>query len=134
MATAQLSGRHSLRDVVSNLTAQARKLYHLGIHSVSRSSLSRVNASQPYQLYEALFAKLLARCQSHAPRHNFKFKNKLYSLDASTIDLCLKVFPWAKCRAIKGVVKLHVGLEHEGLLPACLQQAGVRGHDRWQNP
>ena len=67
MATAQLSGRHSLRDVVSNLTAQARKLYHLGIHSVSRSSLSRVNESQPYELYATLFAKLLARCQSRAP-------------------------------------------------------------------
>ena len=100
MATAQLSGRHSLRDVASNMAAQARKLYHLGMSAVSRSSLSRVNASQPYQLYEALFAKLLARCQAHAPRHNFRFKNKLYSLDASTIDLCLKVFPWARCRAM----------------------------------
>ena len=69
MATAQLSGRHSLRDVVSNLTAQARKFYHLGIHSVSRSSLSRVNACQPYELYEALCAKLLARCQARAPKH-----------------------------------------------------------------
>ena len=118
MATAQLSGRHSLRDVASNITAQARKLYHLGMSAVSRSSLSRVNASQPYQLYEALFAKLLARCQAHAPKHNFRFKNKLYSLDASTIDLCLKVFPWARCRATKGAVKLHVGLDHEGLLPA----------------
>ena len=69
MATAQLSGRNSLRDVVSNLTAQARKLYHLGIRSVSRSSLSRVNESQPYELYEALCTKLLARCQSHTPKH-----------------------------------------------------------------
>ena len=100
MATAQLSGRNSLRDVVSNITAQARKLYHLGICCVSRSSLSRVNESQPYELYEALFAKLLVRCQSRAPKHQFKFKNKLYSLDASTIDLCLSVFPWAKFRAV----------------------------------
>ena len=69
MATAQLSGRNSLRDVVSNLTAQARKLYHLGIRSVSRSSLSRVNESQSYELYEALCAKLLAGCQFHAPKH-----------------------------------------------------------------
>ena len=129
MATAQLSGRHSLRDVASNLTAQVRKLYHLGIRSVSRSSLSRVNASQPYQLYEALFAKLLARCQSKAPRHNFKFKNKLYSLDASTIDLCLSVFPWAKFRATKGAVKLHVGLEHAGLLPAFVAITDGKTHD-----
>ena len=70
MATAQLSGRHSLRDVASNLTAQARKRYHLGMSPVSRSSLAKVNASQPYQLYEALFAKLLARCQAHAPKHS----------------------------------------------------------------
>ena len=54
MATAQLSGRHSLRDVASNLTAQARKLYHLGVNAVSRSSLSKVNAFKPYKLYEAL--------------------------------------------------------------------------------
>ena len=129
MATAQLSGRHSLRDVASNLSAQARKLYHLGIRSVSRSSLSRVNASQPYKLYETLFEKLLARCQSRAPRHNFRFKNKLYSLDASTIDLCLSVFPWAKCRATKGAVKLHVGLDHEGLLPAFVTMTEGKTHD-----
>ena len=67
MATAQLSGRHSFRDVASNMAAQARKLYQLGMSAVSRSSLSRVNESQPYQLYEALFAKLLTRCQSRAP-------------------------------------------------------------------
>ena len=77
IAMTQLSGRNRLRDVVNNLKAQARKFYHLGIRSVSRSSLSRVNESQPYELYEALFAKLLARCQFHAPKHNFKFKNKL---------------------------------------------------------
>ena len=62
MATAQLSSRHSLRDVASNITTQARKLYHLGMNAVSRSSLSRINASQPHELYEALFAKLFARC------------------------------------------------------------------------
>ena len=101
MAAAQLSGRNSLRDVVSNLMAQTQKLYHLGVRCVSRSSLSRVNESQPYELYEALFAKLLARCQSRAPKHQFKFKNKLYSLDTSTIDLCLSVFPWARFRATK---------------------------------
>ena len=129
MATAQLSGRNSLRDVVSNITAQARKLYHLGIRCVSRSSLSRVNESQPYELYEALFAKLLARCQSRAPKHPFKFKNKLYSLDASTIDLCLSVFPWAKFRATKGAVKLHVGLDHEGLLPAFVAITDGKTHD-----
>jgi len=84
--------------VVSNLSAQSAKRYHLGTEAVSRSSLARVNQVQPYTLYEQLAGKLLARCQGHAPRHGFRFKNKLYSLDASTIDLCLNVFPWAKFR------------------------------------
>jgi putative transposase len=72
-------------------------------------------------LYEALFGKLLARCQALGPNHRFRFKNKLYSLDASTIDLCLSVFPWAKFRATKGAIKLHVGLDHDGYLPAFVQ-------------
>jgi len=118
LATAQLSGRSSLRDIVNNLSAQARKLYHLGATRVSRSSLARVNQSQSYTLYEALFSRLLCRCQGLAPRHGFRFKNKLYSLDASTLDLCLSVFPWARFRTTKGAIKLHVGLDHDGLLPA----------------
>lgn len=129
MALAQLSGRSSLRDVVSNLSAQAAKLYHLGTALVSRSSLARVNEQQPNALYEALFAKLLSRCQSRAPRHGFRFKNKLYSLDASTIDLCLSVFPWARFRTTKGAVKLHVGLDHDGLLPAFLNITDGKTHD-----
>ncbi len=120
MAMGQLSGRASLRDVVSNLAVQARKLYHLGVATVNKSSLARVNEQQPYALYEALFAKLLFRCQSSAPRHGFRFKNKLYSIDASTIDLCLSVFPWARFRTTKGAVKLHAGLDHDGLLPAFM--------------
>lgn len=129
MALAQLSGRSSLRDVVSNLSAQTAKLYHLGTAPVSRSSLARVNEKQTYSLYEALFAKLLSRCQGLAPRHGFRFKNKLYSLDASTIDLCLSVFPWARFRSTKGAVKLHVGLDHDGLLPAFMTITDGKVHD-----
>ena len=62
-ATAHLSRRHSLRDVVANLSAQGSKLYHLGVKAVTRSSFARVNEEQPYTLYEALFAKLYDRCQ-----------------------------------------------------------------------
>ena len=92
---AQLSGRNSLRDIVENMTVQAHHLYHLGSEKLSRSNLSRMNNDKPYTLYEALFWKLLARCQPVVPRHKFRFKNLLYSLDASTIDLCLGMFPWA---------------------------------------
>jgi putative transposase len=129
MTLAQLSGRSSLRDVVSNLSAQASKLYHLGSAIVSRSSLARVNEKQPYTLYERLAGKLLAQCQARAPRHGFRFKNKLYSLDASTIDLCLNVFPWAKFRSTKGAVKLHVGLDHDGMLPSFLTITDGKTHD-----
>ncbi len=117
MMMGQLSGRNSLRDMIDNLGAQAHRLYHLGNNPLTRSSLSRINNDKPYQLYEALFGKLLTRCQSQAPRHNFRFSNPLYSLDASTIDLCLSVFPWAEFRTTKAAVKLHVGLNHAGHLP-----------------
>jgi len=129
LGLAQLAGRISLRDVVSNLKAQAGKLYHLGCVDVNRSSLARVNEQQPHSLYEALFGKLLSRCQAFGPKHRFRFKNKLYSLDASTIDLCLSVFPWAKFRITKGAVKLHVGLDHDGYLPAFVQITEGRVHE-----
>lgn len=117
LATAHLAGRHSLRDVVANLAAQGSRLYHLGARPVARSSLARVNEEQPFALYEALFAKLYARCLHQAPRHGFRFKNKLYSLDSSLIDLSLKVFPWAHYALGKAAMKLHVGLDHDGMLP-----------------
>ena len=117
MAMAQLSGRNSLRDIVENISAQAHRLYHLGSAKLSRSNLSRINEDKPYALYEALFGKLLSRCQGMVPGHDFRFDNPLYSLDASTIDLCLSAFPWADFRTTKGAIKLHVGLNHAGYLP-----------------
>lgn len=129
LCLAQVAGRSSLRDIVSNLSAQTAKLYHLGSARVTRTSLARINECQPYTLYEALFHKLLARCHGLAPRHGFRFHNKLYSLDATTIDLCLSVFPWAKFRQTKGAVKLHVGLDHDGLLPSFVAVSDGKTHD-----
>ncbi len=117
MSMAQLSGRNSLRDIVENISAQTHRLYHLGSAKLSRSNLSRINEDKPYILYEALFGKLLSRCQGMSPGHGFRFNNPLYSLDASTIDLCLSAFPWADFRSTKGAIKLHVGLNHAGYLP-----------------
>lgn len=129
MSMAQLSGRNSLRDIVENMSAQAHRLYHIGSAKLSRSNLSRINEDKPYLLYEALFGKLLHRCQALAPRHNFRFKNPLYSLDASTIDLCLSVFPWADFRKTKGAIKLHVGLNHSGYLPEFVTVTEGKDHD-----
>ena len=117
LAMAQLSGRKSLRDIVENVSAQAHRLYHLGSAKLTRSNLSRINEDKPYTLYESLAGKLLGRCQGMTPGHNFRFKNPLYSLDTSAIDLCLSVFPWANFRTTKSAVKLHVGLNHDGYLP-----------------
>ena len=126
----QLGGLQSLRDIVGNLCAQPHKLYHLGVQAlVSRSSLARVNAEQPYTLYEALFSRLLARCQQRAPRHGFRFKNKLYAIDATTIDVCLAAFPWASFRRTKGAIKLHVGLEQAGHLPSFLSVTDGKAAD-----
>ena len=129
MGMAQLAGRSSLRDIVSNLSAQSRKLYHLGAGEVSRSSLSRVNADKPWELYEALFGRLLSRCRASSPGHGFRFKNRLYSLDATVIDLCLSMFPWAKFRRAKGALKVHVGMDHEGRLPTFVAVTEGRTSD-----
>lgn len=118
----QFSGRKTLRDIIDGISTQSHRLYHLGSAKLSRSNLTRINEDKPYQLYEALFGKLLSRCQNNAPNHNFRFKNKLYSLDASTIDLCLSIFPWANFRSTKSAIKLHVGLNHNGLIPEYFNQ------------
>jgi putative transposase len=129
VATGHLARRHSLRDIVANLQAQGPKLYHLGVRPVTRTTLARVNEQQPHDLYEQLFGKLYARCQRQAPRHGFRFKNELYSLDSSLIDLSLSIFPWAHFALGKAAMKLHLGLDHDGLLPAFAVISEPRVHD-----
>ena len=127
--TLQITDRNSIRDVIENLKVQASKLFHIGTQTMSRSSLSRINNDQPWELYQALFYKILARCQPISGKHSFRFHNKLYSMDASTIDLCLSVFPWAKFRKAKGAVKLHAVLDHDGLLPTFIDLTDGKTHE-----
>lgn len=117
MAMSQLSGRQSLRDIQSNLESQHQKLYHLGAKPIARSTLARMNEKQPAQLYQDVFYKVLKRCQSRPSTHKFRFKNPLYSLDASLIDLSVNLFPWATSHQDKACVKLSVGLNHGNMLP-----------------
>lgn len=132
MAFAQLSGRSSLRDVIEGLSRQSHKLYHLGAGLLPRSTLARINQDKPAELYEAVFGRLLHRCRSLAPGHGFRFHNKMYSLDATTIDLCLSVFPWAHFRRAKGGVKLNIGLNHEGYLPEFVDLSEAAHHEvKW---
>jgi hypothetical protein len=118
LAFGQLGGRQSLRDIESNLNAQRQHSYHLGGLPITRSSLARLNNRQPASCYEALFYQLYNRCAKHAPKHGFRFKNPLYALDASLIDLSLKLFPWSHYALGKGAMKLTVGLDLRGHLPA----------------
>lgn len=125
----QLSGRKSLRDITDNLKAQNAKLYHLGMKPTSRATLARVNEQQPASLYEALFFRLLEKCRQVSPGHRFSFSNKLFLLDTTTIDLCLSVFPWAEYRKRKGAIKLHMGLDADGYLPAFMDMTDGKVHE-----
>ena len=126
MLFAQITGRASLRDVAASLQSKACKLYHLGIATVKKSTLADANKKRPSDFFQAFFDKTYQRCAAVAPgKKGFRFKNKLYSLDSSTIDLCLSVFPWAKFRSTKGGIKLHALLDHDGYIPsfACITDA-----------
>jgi len=129
MIISQLSSRKSLRDLVENLKAQRHKLYHLGMRETSRATLARTNENQPHTLYEAMFYKLLPRCSSISPKHKFNFKAKLYLLDATMIDLCLSLFPWASYRKAKGAIKLHFGLDANGYLPEFISLTDGKTHE-----
>lgn len=129
LAMGQLSGRHSLRDVVANAEAQHSRWYHLGARRITRSTLARLNEQQPCAFYEALFAKLYQRCKPMAPQHRFRFKNPLYSIDSSLIDLSLKIFPWGHFALSKAALKLHLGLDHGGHLPAFATITNARTAD-----
>jgi hypothetical protein len=79
--------------------------------------LSYANAHRPWELFQRLFDDLLAQCQALSPRKKFRFKNKLLTLDSTTIELCASMFDWARWRHAKGAIKLHLLLDHDGYLP-----------------
>ena len=94
-----------------------------------RSTLAYANAHRPWALYQAVFYQVLARCREVAAPKPFRFKNKLLSLDATVIDLCAEMFPWAVFRRTKGAVKLHFTLDHDGYLPTFLVITDGKHHE-----
>jgi hypothetical protein len=120
MLFCQLAQAKSLREISDGLAVSGGKLNHLGLSSApAKSTLAYANAHRPYQLFIELFSQILATRQAESPgkKKKFRFKNKLFSLDSTTIDLCLSLFPWANFRQTKGAVKLHLLLDHDGYLP-----------------
>lgn len=129
-AVCHLGRAQSLREICGGLAASEGKLRHLGLPDAPRrSTLAYANEHRPWQLYESVFYQLLARCRSVAGSHGFRFKNKLLSLDASLIELCASVFDWAKYQRTKGAVKLHLLLDHQGLLPSFAVVTEGRVHE-----
>jgi hypothetical protein len=117
MLFGQLAGQDSLRGIEAGLASQANSLFHLGIRPIHRSTLAYANEHRSHELFKKIFFLMLSKCQPLAPKHKFRFKNPLYSIDATIIALCLSLFNWAKFRTTKGAVKLHVKLNHNGYLP-----------------
>lgn len=123
MAFAQLTYRESLRDIEACLRANQTKLYHMGIRGrVSRNTLANANSVRDWRIYSD-FAHLLISQARELYRHDdfsLALQQTVYALDATTIDLCLSLFPWAKFRQRKGAVKLHTLLDLRGNIPTVI--------------
>jgi len=123
MAFAQLTYRESLRDIEACLRAQSSKLYHMGIRSqVARNTLANANATRDWRIYCELAQSLIATARRLYATEPFglDLKETVYALDATTIDLCLSVFPWAPFRATKAAIKLHTLLDLRGNIPSFI--------------
>jgi hypothetical protein len=132
MAFAQLTYRESLRDIEACLRAQQSKLYHMGIKSrVSRSTLADANESRDWRIYADFAQSLIgiARRLYATEPFGVDLNDTVYALDASTIDLCLSVFPWAPFRSTKAAVKLHTLLDLRGNIPSFLHISDGKLHD-----
>ena len=131
MLFCQMGQARSIREICDGLSSSEGKLRHLGMkQGPKRSTLSYANANRPWEMYRDLFYNTLSMCKGHAPGKNkFRFKNKLLSLDSTTISLCLSMFPWAKFRSTKGAVKIHLLLDHDGYLPTYALVTNGKKHD-----
>jgi len=132
MAFAQLTYRESLRDIEACLGAQTGKLYHMGIRSsVARNTLANANAVRDWRIYADFAQSLIAIARRLYATEPFgvDLKDTVYALDASTIDLCLSVFPWAPFRSTKAAVKLHTLLDLRGNIPSFLHISDGKLHD-----
>ena len=132
MAFAQLTYRESLRDIETCLRAVGTKLYHMGIRgNISRNNLSNANRTRDWRIY-ADFAQILiaqARTLNADEDLGIDLDATVYALDASTIDLCLSMFPWARFRKAKGAVKIHTLMNLQGNIPEFILISDGKLHD-----
>ena len=134
MLFCHVAGADSLREICNGLACCLGKLVHLGVERMpNKSTLAYANVHRPAGLYEDLLWTVLDRFRSRGQlpgqQHRFRFKNKLFSLDSTTISLCLSLFPWASFRRAKGGVKVHVLLDHGDYMPAFVTISEAKRHD-----
>jgi hypothetical protein len=132
MAFAQLTYRESLRDIEVCLRAQSSKLYHLGIRSaVARNTLANANAVRDWRIYADFAQSLIAIARRLYAQEPFgvDLQETVYALDATTIDLCLSVFPWAVFRSAKAAIKLHTLLDLRGNIPTFIHISDGKVHE-----
>jgi len=132
MAFAQLTGRESLRGIETCLRSLGSKLYHVGIRgNISRSTLADANEKRDWRIYRDFAQVLITQARSLYINEDFgvTLDNAVYALDATTIDLCLTLFPWAQFRKRKSAVKMHTLLDLKGSIPCFIHITGGKVHD-----
>jgi IS4 transposase len=131
MIFAHIRQEDSLRDIDIALNAHANKLYHIGIQQCPKSTLADANEKRDYRIYEEFAKSMMQRARREYARSELALEvdNAVYALDASTIDLTLSLFPWAKFRTTKGAVKLHAMIDLKGNLPAFATITDGKVHD-----
>jgi Domain of unknown function (DUF4372)/Transposase DDE domain len=132
MAFAQLTYRESLRDIEACLRAQSSKLYHLGFRAtVARNTLANANATRDWRIYCDFAQSLIGMARRLYVNEPFgvELKDTVYALDATTIDLCLSVFPWAPFRSTKAAIKLHTLLDLRGNIPSFIRISDGKYHE-----
>ena len=132
MAFAQLTYRESLRDIEACLSAQAAKLYHMGFRQpISRSTLANANELRDWRIYAEFAQRLIVQAKTLYARDalGVELSNTVYALDATTIDLCLSVFPWAHFRSTKAAIRLHTLLDLRGSIPSFIHISDGKLHE-----
>ena len=133
MSFAQLTGRESLRDIEVNLRAQSARLYHMGFRckTISRNTLANANAVRPWQMYADFAQHLIgiARPLYASEPLALELDATVYAFDATTIDLCLSVYPWAPFRSAKAAIKLHTLLDLRGAIPTFIHITDGKTHE-----
>lgn len=132
MAYAQLTRREGLCDLIACLNSQKSKLHHVGLrHRMTRSTLADANERRSSELFESLAQRLIELAIALHKEHDIGLglKEPLYAMDSTTIDLCLKLFPWADLRSTKAAVKAHTVIDLPGAIPVMLTITTGKVHD-----